>query len=292
MLATLRAAALAVLSTAILTGSLLAAELPDVSIIPADLTTPPLIDAAPAPGLRVRATTPGWDSTAVYHTLYLPTNWRANARYPVLFEYGGNGGFRGAYGDSCDGTVEECDLGYGLSGGRDYIWVALPCVETRHGTKSNARVWWGDADETVRYCIATAHDVCAEFGGDSTNLILCGFSRGAIACNYIGLRNDAIARLWRAFLCHSHYDGVRTWPYPDSDRDAAVRRLQRLAGRPQFISSEGSLAATREFIGSSGAQAPFTFADLPYRNHTDAWALRDCDLRRHARAWLAAFAPR
>jgi hypothetical protein len=205
----------------------------------------------------------------------------------VLVEYGGNGGFRDAFGDVCNGTVEECDLGYGLSGGSDYIWVCLPFVESRNGRQANATVWWGDPSETARYCVATVRHVCAVFGGDSTNLILCGFSRGAIACNYIGLRDDTIAPLWKAFLCHSHYDGARKWPYPESDRESAVARLRRLGGRPQFISSEGSNAATRSFLDSSGIHAPFTFADFPFRNHTDAWALRDCDLRRAARAWLA-----
>lgn len=204
----------------------------------------------------------------------------------MLVEYGGNGGYRNAFGDTCDGTPEGCNLGYGLSGGVDYIWICLPFVDVRDGRKTNARRWWGDPEETIRYCLETVRHACSVHGGDDRNIVLCGFSRGAIACNYIGLRDSTIAPVWRAFLCHSHYDGVSRWPYPDSDAMSAHQRLLRLAGRPQFVSSEGPIDATRRFIEASGVRAPFTYAELGFRNHTDTWVLRDCELRRSARAWL------
>ena len=259
---------------------------PDISTVPKDLETPAMIVGAPAAGRRVKQTTPGWEGTAVHHALYLPANWKPGAKFPVIVEYAGNGGFRNKSGDTCDGTVEGCNLGYGLSGGSDYIWVCMPFVQVADGRKENARNWWGDPAETVRYCVATVRHVCREFGGDDRSLVLCGFSRGSIACNYIGLRDDSIAPLWRAFLCHSHYDGVRKWQYADSDRDSALARLRRLDGRPQFISMEGSTAETRRFLEGTGVRAPFTFADFRFRNHTDTWTLRDCELRRTARAWL------
>ena len=202
-----------------------AAAPPNVFSIRQDLTTPPVTKDAPGPGRRVKQTTAGWEGTWVYHALYLPRNWKAGGSYPVLFEYGGNGGFQDAYGDTCRGTVEGCNLGYGLSGGVDYIWVCLPFVRSDNGLASNATFWWGDPSETARYCVATVHQVCSEFGGDPKRVVLCGFSRGAIACNYIGLRDDTIASLWKAFICHSHYDGVRMWHYADSDRASALIRL-------------------------------------------------------------------
>lgn len=263
------------------------AEPANVLSIPQDLTVPPIADGAPRAGRRVRETTAGWESTLVHHAVYLPEDWTAEGSFPVLFEYPGNGGFRDALGDVCNGTVEGCNLGYGLSGGRDWIWVCLPFVETTRGRAANTALWWGDPSETVRYCVATVRHVCADLGGDPDRIVLCGFSRGSIACNYIGLRDETIAPLWKAFLCHSHYDGARGWSYPESDRDAARIRLRRLAGRPQFISSEGSNAATRAFLEASGVRAPFTIVDAAFANHTDAWALRDCALRRAARRWLA-----
>jgi hypothetical protein len=254
---------------------------------PADLRVPPMEQSAPAAGRRIRQTTPGWEHTAVYHALYLPRNWPAGGRVPVLAEYAGNGGYTNRFGDACAGTIEGCKLGYGLSGGRDYLWVCLPFVSGSTEGKQNAIQWWGDAEETAAYAVATVRWLAREFGADTNAVVLCGFSRGAIACNYIGLRDDTIAPLWRAFLCHSHYDGVRThWPYIGADRESALRRLERLGGRPQFISHEGTVSATRDYLRASGVTAPFTFADLPFRNHTDEWVLRDCETRRAARAWL------
>jgi hypothetical protein len=282
----LRMISVAIALAVLVPASVLAGDPPDIKSIPQDLTPPAMTNGPAAAGVRLKETTPGWEETAVYHAVYLPRNWKAGASFPVIFEYGGNGGFHDAFGDTCDGTVEGCNLGYGLSGGLDYIWVCLPFVQSKNGKQTNARQWWGDPAETIRYCLATARHVCVTYGGDDRRLILCGFSRGAIACNYIGLRDSTIAPVWKAFLCHSHYDGVLRWPYADSDRGAAITRLQRLAGRPQFISTEGSIDNTRRFIEASGVRAPFTFVEFPYRNHTDTWALRDCELRRAARAWL------
>ena len=38
------------------------------------------------------------------------------------------------------------------------------------------------------------------------------------------------------FICHSHYDGVLEWPYPQGDRRSAAARLARLGDRDQFES--------------------------------------------------------
>lgn len=250
-----------------------------------DLVVPQVEAAAPVAGKRVRATTAGWERTDVYHALYLPPDWQPAAKMPVLVEYAGNGGFRNSLGDTSDGTVEGCVIGYGLSGGSNFIWVTLPFVQVTNGVKRNAANWWGDVAETKRYCIATVKDICARFGGDSDRVILCGFSRGAIACNFIGLHDDEIAKLWRGFFCHSHYDGVReNWPYTGADRASAHTRLQRLGNRPQWISHEGSIAATQDYLRDTSGN--FTFATLPFPNHSSAWLLRDLPIRSQARAWL------
>jgi len=264
------------------------AELPNLNLLEPDLALPVPVLESPVAGRRVLATTRDWEGTAVRHTLYLPHDWKPNATFPVIVEYAGNGGFRNALGDACDGTVESCALGYGLSGGSGYIWICLPFVEvTAQGDKRNSAKWWGDVSETKRYCLATIRDVCRRYGGDDSNIVLCGFSRGAIAGNYIGLHDDEIAKLWRAFFCHSHYDGVRPWPYVDSDADSARLRLKRLRGREQWISHEGSVSETRSYLEGSGIRGKFTFAALPYANHSSAWVLRDLPERRQARAWLA-----
>ena len=260
-------------------------EYPDIRSVAPDLATPPTEPGDPAPGRRVRQTLPVWAGTGVHHTLYLPRDWRAGGRFPVICEYAGNGNYRNRFGDVSEGTVEGSNLGYGISGGAGFLWLCLPYVNTVE--KRNQLTWWGDAAATVDYCKQAVRDVCRRFGGDPGAVVLTGFSRGAIACNYLGLRDDEIASLWRAFIPYSHYDGVLDrWPYPDCDRASARRRLDRLNGRPQFIIQENSVEATRAYLASTGVQAPFTFRALEFRNHNDAWTLRDIPERREVRAWL------
>lgn len=252
--------------------------------VPADLTLPPMSNDAPAAGKRVSATTLGWKGTEVHHTLYLPTDWKPGATLPVIVELAGNGGYSNKLGDVSDGSVEGCMLGYGLSAGQGYLWVVIPFVEVIDGNKRNAPKWWGDVTETKRYCIATVHDVCARFGGDAQRVVLMGFSRGAIGCNYIGLHDDEVAKLWCGMLCHSHYEGEFKHPAPDQAE--WPERLKRLGMRPQFICQERGTEKTQAAIASTGFKGDFTFATLPFDNHSARWTLCDLPLRAQARAWL------
>jgi len=272
---------------ALLTSAAPAAELPDIRTIPPDLTVPSMSEGTPAAGQRRRQTTTGWENTTVYHTLYLPTGWRADAKWPVIVEWPGNGGYRNALGDECNGRPEGCNLSYGITAGRGAIWVSAPFVDG--SGKGIAEKWWGDAptydpEPTLAYVRATVREVCARFGGDAARVVLAGFSRGAIAVNRLGLHDDETANLWRAFICYSHYDGVRTWPFPGSDRVAAAVRLARLKGRPQFICGENTNAeSTREYL--AGTDGAFTFASTGFRNHNDAWTLRPSTSREKLREW-------
>jgi hypothetical protein len=261
-----------------------AQELPDIRTIPADLVTPEMVVAEPAAGRRVRHVHPAYAGTAIHHALYLPPDWRRGAKYPLIVEYAGNGNYKNQWGDISTGRVEGSNLGFGLSGGEGQIWLCLPYVNPDE--RRNEMIWWGDPAATAEYCKKAVPWVCEHFGGDPGRVILCGFSRGAIACNYIGLRDDEIARFWSGFLPYSHYDGVKTWPYADSGRDAALTRLQRLRGRPQFICHERSIDETRDYLAGAGVRAPFTFQAIDFRNHNDAWVLRDIPERRLARRWL------
>ncbi|NJN84976.1 MAG: hypothetical protein HC802_23605 [Caldilineaceae bacterium] len=245
-----------------------------------DLTTPPATNSAPAPALRVRQTIDDYAGSDVYHLLYLPTNWEVGKTFPVIVEYAGN-----QY-KTCPGTVEGSNLGYGISGGVGAIWVCMPYVNIEK--MENQLTWWGDVDATVDYCQKTVHHICATMGGDRENVFLAGFSRGAIACNFIGLHDDAIASLWRGFICHSHYDGVKEWPYPGSDRAAAAERLRRLGSRPQFISHESSVEATRSYLMDASPDGNFTFLSLPFPEHTDAWVLQERPEREMLRDWFNA----
>ncbi len=260
----------------------LPAALPDIRSIAPDLVVPALTSGKPAAGMRVRETLAPWRDTGVHHVIYLPTDWKLGRKYPVLVELAGNGGYTNRFGDISLGTPEGSNMGYG---------ICVPYLNN-DGTK-NVIKWWGDSPNydprpTIDYCKAAVEFVCNEYGGDKDNVILCGFSRGAIACNFIGLHDDGIAKLWKGFVAYSHYDGVIAhWPYPGADRKSALTRLKRLSNRPQFICGEGGNAdQTRKYLLESGLDGNFTFVGTGFRNHNDAWLLRPSAARIQLRDWL------
>ncbi len=281
-----RAMMLCLAAGAVLAGGAAAGPLPDIGTVAPDLEAPPVVEGAPAPGGRVRQSLPEYEGTEVHHALYLPADWRPGRRYPVIVEYAGNGPYSNAFGDISTGRVDGSKLGYGISGGKGFLWLCLPYVNARE--KRNQEQWWGDVDATLDYCRKAVRLVCEEYGGDPSAVILAGFSRGAIGCGYLGLHDDAAADIWLAFVPYSHYDGViTTWPYPGADRASAAARLARLKGRASFVCQEGGTAATEAYLRATGVEAPFVFRSTGFRNHNDAWALRDCPARRDLRAWLA-----
>ena len=273
--------ALGVLTTVAVT--VYAGEQDNIHSIKSDLVVPLVTDEKPAAGKRVRLTLPEYEGGELFYVLYLPPEWEAGRKYPVLVEFPGNGGYQNKYGDKSTGRVEDCKLGYGISGGRGLIWVCLPFVDPK--SKSHALTWWGDPDATAAYCRAAVAQACENFGGDSKAVVLTGFSRGALACGYIGLRDDETAKLWRTMIAHSHFDGVRKWDYPESDEASARRRLARWNGRPLYVSQEGTVDDSVRFLKTCRIEA--TFRVLPYPNHTDEWVLKDIPERAELRKWLA-----
>ena len=267
-------------------------SLPDLASAPAaDLHPPVVEEGEPQVGRRVYVQLPGWPGGELRASLYLPPTWSRSAHLPVVIEYAGNGPYHGPAGDFSSGRHEDAVLGFGATGGDGFIWLTLPFVE--QGIRGQATQWWGDAAASAAMLRDAARYVCDRWGGDARRRVLAGFSRGSIACNFIGLRDVSTAALWRAFICHSHYDGVKPWPYVGSDRRSAISRLQRLHGRPQFVSHEGAMGSAtqpaRELIDearSTGAAGDITYVDLPYRNHTAAWTLRPIPQREQLRAWL------
>ena len=271
-------------------------EAPDIRSVEADLIVPPMISGQPERGKRVRQTIPEYQETHVYHTLYLPSNWSSDRQYPLLVEFTGNGPYHDKYHDISSGRVEDSKLGFGISAGHNFIWLCLPYLNNL-GT-ANVTQWWGNkpdyhVEPTLDYCKNAVPWVCQKYNGNPNSVIITGFSRGAIACNYIGLNDDKISNLWAAFIPYSHYDGViETWSYSACDRASALTRLNRLKNRPQFICHEATnnqqigLNATKCYLDSTGIQAPLTFRETGFRNHNDAWVLRSCPTRKALRHWL------
>lgn len=285
---------------------------PDVLTIPADLENPVLADGKPAPGKAVLQSLPRYAGTKVAHAVYLPADWKSGKRYPVIIEYLGN-----------SATVRDYrGIGYGLTGGKSFIWVVLPFVST-DGKKDEAW-WWGDVAATAAYAKEAVPAICKQWGGDPAKVILVGYSRGAIACNYIGLHDDEIAKLWRAIIPVSHYDdGHIPWDMTPEEQHRAPERLRRLGNTPQLIAGEhcsvpqlGSdkpllerikeknltsfiaakeqlglkliteVEGTRKFIADNFPQGNFTIVDLPWVNHGSKVLLRDTPERRKIRQWL------
>jgi hypothetical protein len=284
---------------------------PDVTNIAPDLITSPVVSGDPTPGKRVFQTLPGYENSTVRHALYLPTDWSKGETYPVIAEFTGN-----------NGTVAggKAAQGYGISGGEGYIWVTLPFV-SEDGRK-DMEWWWGDPDRTADYAKAAVESICAQWGGNPNAVILTGHSRGAIACNYIGLRNDAIAKLWLGMVPVSHYDN-RSWKQSKAEQALRVERLRSLGETPQYVCGETHFAekhndkrllalvrergftdietATRElnlksildqegirdFITQNHPNAKVTFDTFPWVNHYGDWILRDTPTRKRLRKWVS-----
>ena len=271
------------------------------------LVLPPLAFGQPVAGKRAVVPAPEYKGTAVHHQLYLPPDWIPDWKtkglsWPVVVEYTGN-----VYPPTgSTGKVEDASLGYGLSGGK-CIWVVLPFVSEDH--KSNQLMWWGDEKATVEYAKLNVPRICAEYGGDPKKVVICGFSRGAIAVNYIGLYDDEIAKLWCGFMSHDHYDGAMAWPgtkwgFPlEEYRKAALTRLQRLHGRPalvcQAVEGGGANMTKNLYLGDLVNLGKYTFITVPIKKifpeipnslfkatHTDCWMFRDSGERQWAREWL------
>ena len=268
-------------------------EAPDFNKIKPDLVIPKIESGPVVAGKRIKQILPSYEQTSVYHVVYLPNDWQPDKSYPLLVEYAGNK-YSGANGDISSGRPEGSKMGYGISAGQGFIWVCLPYLNAS-GSKISL-TWWGDSKNrtikpTIDYCLKAIPWICNKYGGDPKKVILCGFSRGAIACNYLGLKNDQIAKLWRAFIAYSHYDGIAPWPYPQSERKAALERLERLGTRQQFIcheitESKLNLAATKRMLNATSKKKQFTFAETGFRNHDDAWLLRPSSARKKLRQWL------
>ena len=128
-------------------------------VVSKDLVTPKMTEEPPAAGKRVWQIAPEYKGTKVYHALYLPTDWKPGGKYPVIVEYTGN------YWPPCKSTgqVKDANLGYGMSGGRQFIWVSMPYIAK--GRKKNTVTWWGDREATIEYCKVNLPRICRQFGG-------------------------------------------------------------------------------------------------------------------------------
>ena len=171
--------------------------------------------------------------------------------------------------------------GWGLTEGRDAIWLTLPFI-TANGSE-NSVYWWGccgqpgamccgrnpwnltrnafTPEPTLAYAKMAIAETLKKHRGDPDKIVLIGHSRGAIATQAIGGFDDEIASLWRGQIAASHWDGTggayEKWPFTnasamgggdgDGDGDAEkkgggpISRARRLAKVPKFLVGECDL---------------------------------------------------
>lgn len=288
-------------------------EYPDIRSVPQDIFTPNMTDGQPGAGLRVRQTEPSYAAAGskMYHSLYLPRDWVSGSgrQWPLIVEFTGNGPWSSPYGDVSCGLPWCANMGYGLSAGEGYIWVVLPFGNVNGS--ANQAYWWGcpnasnsdcpgyfNATPTLDYAQKTVRWVADTYSGNASAVLLTGWSRGALAVMYMGLHDDVTAALWSAFAPYSHFDGRSTdqWePYPAHDPASAISRLQRLNGRPVFITEErNGTVDTLAFLANATASGALQPSELntiamttTFCNHNDAWTLRPSTTRALMREWMA-----
>ena len=264
-----------------------------------EVHTPIVTKGDPHAGKRVAITPPEYTGTKVFHTLYLPPDWKRDGpKLPIIFEYTGN--YFPKSGSS--GEPEDAGLGFGLSGG-EYIWVSLPYINEAHN--DNQVTWWGDENATVDYAKKNVPKIIDQYNANPNAVFLCGFSRGAIGVNYLGLHDDEVAKLWTAFISHDHFDGVKQWRAPwgaplEKYRKEAAVRLKRIGDRPYLVSQNGSVETNKKYIRSVLPDVSnFTFAtvktaeifgqfpnEIAKHPHTDRWLCKPSPYRERSWQWM------
>ena len=276
---------------------------PDLHTAAPDLVRPNMTEGPAGPGRRVRAVAHGFAHTKAYHAVYLPTDWHPGRKFPLIVEYMGNGPWTDGHGDYSSGRPEDSNLGYGMSGGAGFVWISMPFLSSDMGADTQiSTFWWGcpgdsakepcpgsfNATPTISYAKRTVAHAIENFGVDRDNVILTGWSRGAIATGAIGLADDEIAGLWKAFAPYSHVDGDCGWV--DANETAVRERFGRLRGRRQLFLGECNVATAgaRAWVQQLGVGGTgnFSYSTTSWANHNDAWVLRPSKGRDRLRAWL------
>ncbi|GAL82038.1 hypothetical protein-signal peptide prediction [Algibacter lectus] len=246
-------------------------------IKPVDRMEVPNMEYLPfAAGKRVRYQLPIHKDTDIYSALYLPKTWTPNGKFPVIIEFPGNIYYTNSVYST--GRPEQCAIGYGMSKNEEAIWVSVPFVDYSLGT--NIKNGFGNADHTVDYTVKMVNEILTNFGGDPDNVVLTGFSRGAIACGYIGLRNDTIASLWKGFHACQHYDGDG---WNGADLSSAKVRAKRIGTRALFHTDNEHNQDLKTML--TDVNANVTYANSGLGAHATAMFLDDRPSTLKFRAW-------
>ena len=198
------------------------------------ILVPDIERGEPMAGKRVYQKLPGWENTRIEHVLTLPKEWKRGTKYPIIVEYTGNV----FYHKWCHSTglTDQGTMAYGLSRGETFILLNLPFITTE-GQREEPN-GWGSIEKTKDYCIEALKFVGTHYGADMSQVFYTGFSRGELAMNYLALRDECIAPLWRGFIgadpaiaSAKKWQGTPGWNHCAEGWD---ERGARLHGRPVF----------------------------------------------------------
>lgn len=219
------------------------------------LLIPELEIEKPAAGKRVKYLLPQQIDEKLYAALYLPKNWNPSKKHPVIVEFPGNIYFtEGCY---STGKPESCVIGYGMSEGENAIWLSMPFVNyEKEGTVVSG---WGKADDTVDYTQKMIENIIKNYGGDRENLVVTGFSRGAIACGFIGLRNKKIGNIWKGIHACQHYDGDG---WGGSKMEDAIKRLKNFEGKSFFQTDNSKNEEPKKMLKNAKVKTTFVNSGL------------------------------
>lgn len=240
------------------------------------LEVPEMVEDKPSVGKRVRFSLDRKVKDDKYISLYLPKNWVKGEKYPVIVEFPGNIHYvKGCY---STGRPEQCVMGYGMTKGEGAIWICMPFLKSAIGPVAENK--WGNPDETVNYTIEIVREICKNYGGDEENVIVTGFSRGAIACGFIGLRNEEIAALWKGIHICQHYDGDG---WGGATKQGALDRIKNFSGE-SFFCTDNDHKVLKDIFESSKVKA--TFVNSGLGAHSCAMFLDDRPSTLKVREWF------
>ncbi len=248
---------------------------------PGRLDVPDMVIGKPAAGQRVRYQLSTDAGNEVYSALYLPVGWEPGKRYPVIAEFPGNI-FYNASKCWSTGRPDQCAMGYGIGSKVDVIWVSLPFVDRKTGQIAESGFGSNEGEDTTSHALAVIDDICANWGGDRKRLFLSGFSRGAIACGYIGLRNDTIAKRWKGFIACQHYDGSA---WRQSNIKDAVERAPRFSGKAIF-QVDNMQEKYQPVVDATNPKAEWTWTKSGLGYHATAMFLDDRPVMKQLRQWF------
>jgi len=239
------------------------------------LEVPDLTEEQPEAGKRVKYQPACMRETKKYIGLYLPTDWKPQHQYPVIVEFPGNI----YYTPTCysSGRPEACTIGYGISKGKGAIWISMPFVDKQ--SDNIIEDGFGNPDYTAQITLETVKEIVEKYGGDKNNLFIAGFSRGAIACGYIGLRNQKIASLWKGIIACQHYDGDG---WHGANLEGAKKRIKFFKG--SYFLVDNNDVQLRNMLEESGVKA--TFVNSGLRAHATAMFLDNRPSTLAVRKWF------